>query len=106
MAGTAGARIGPQRTAALLLATFTLVGLGASPTRDERLAERNARAWESLRLREAGRTAEGLSAAEAMLAVERELFPPKDEDLAGALELVAGAHMADADFEGAQTIHR
>src|SRR4051812_675543 len=68
----------------------------------ERLKERNALAWEVLRLREAGKTAEGVAAAEMMLAVERQIFGAGHEDLAGALEYAAGAHTVHADFEGAR----
>src|SRR5262245_13760157 len=64
----------------------------AAPGAADKLNRRNELAWETGRLLKAGKFAEGLAAAEAMLRVEREIFGDLHEDTAGALESVANAH--------------
>src|SRR5689334_19020500 len=84
-----------------LAVTGTSACRGQADVPPERLEKRNALAWEVVRLREAGQVREAVSAADRMLEVERALFGPKHEDVAGALEFAAGADMANGEFERA-----
>jgi hypothetical protein len=77
---------------------------GSSPSEhaDARLAERNALAWEVLRLRDAARLEDAARTADRLMALEREIFGELHEDYAGALEFVAGVDSARGNFEGAR----
>jgi len=70
--------------------------------RSDRLRERNQYAWEAVRLRDAGKTAEARAAAEKVLRVERQIFGDAPEDLAEALESHARFHATVDDFEAAR----
>ena len=72
----------------------------AGQGRSDRLRERNRLAWEALRMRHAGKTAEAAGAADAMLVVERQLFDNDDLDLAGAWNS-RQIHEFHADFAAA-----
>src|SRR5262249_26785307 len=77
-------------------------GSPPSAPADARLRERNALAWEVLRLRDAGRLDDAARAADRLTYVEREIFGESHEDYAGALEFVAGVDWARGDFERAR----
>lgn len=65
------------------------------------LKERNRLWGETRKLRAAGKTAEAIAAAEAMLAIERKVLPEGNEDIAGSLGWLAGLHAEREDFAAA-----
>ena len=74
----------------------------------------NAAAWKELKrllgetqkLRAAGKTAEAITAAEAMLVLERKVLPADDPDLAVSLGWLAGLHGDRDDFAAAVAARR
>ena len=70
------------------------------------LKERD-RLWDETRkLRAAGKTAEAIAAAEAMLAIERKVLPEGHADLAGSLGWLAELHVEREDFAAAIAAQR
>src|SRR5690349_20293818 len=68
-------------------------GQDVSETAKAALKERD-RLWdESQKLQAAGKTAEAIAAAEAMLAIERKVLRAGHTDLAGSLEFLAGLQL-------------
>jgi CHAT domain-containing protein/Tfp pilus assembly protein PilF len=66
------------------------------------LQERD-RLWDQTqKLRAAGKTAESIAAAEAMLKIERKALPAGHLDLAVSLDWLAGLHIERADFAAAK----
>jgi CHAT domain-containing protein/Tfp pilus assembly protein PilF len=69
----------------------------------ERLKERDQLAKQAEQLRSQGKVPEGIKAAEAMLAIEREVLGAESEDAIGSLELVADLHEQREDWSAART---
>jgi tetratricopeptide (TPR) repeat protein len=70
------------------------------------LKERN-RLWEETqKLRAAGKTAAALAAAEAMLALERQVLPADSDEVVGALGWLAELHVEREDFAAATAARR
>ena len=70
------------------------------------LKERD-RLWaETRKLRAAGKTAEAIAAAEAMLAIERKVLPEDHADLAGSLGWLAELQVEREDFAAARAARR
>src|SRR5438552_5096886 len=68
----------------------------------ERLKERDRFGAETQKLRQAGKLAEAIAAAEKMLAIERDVFGNGHEDVAGSLEQLAEMHEQREDFAAAR----
>ena len=70
------------------------------------LKERN-RLWEETqKLRAAGKTAEAIAAAKAMLAIERKVLREDDADLTVSLDWLATLHVGREDFAAAKAARR
>ena len=79
---------------------------GVSEEAKAALKERD-RLWEQTqKLRAAGKTAEAIAAAEAMLAIERKVLPAGHPDLVGSLNWLADLHLEREDFAAAKTARR
>jgi CHAT domain-containing protein/Tfp pilus assembly protein PilF len=65
--------------------------------------ERTRLANQARKLRAAGKTAEAIAAAEALLKIERRVLPADDPELAAWLEWLAGLYIERADFAAAKT---
>ena len=70
------------------------------------LKERDRLWGETRKLRAAGKTAEALAAAEAMLAIERKVLPENHADLAVSLGWLATLHVEREDFAAARAARR
>ena len=70
------------------------------------LKERNRLWGETRKLRAAGKTAEAIAAAEAMLAIERKVLPEDHADLAVSLGWLAELQVEREDFAAARAARR
>ena len=68
----------------------------------ERLKERDQFAMQAEQLRSQGKLSEAIQAAEAMLAIEREVLGETSEDAIGSLELLARLHQDREDWAAAR----
>jgi hypothetical protein len=68
----------------------------------ERLKERDQHALQAAQLRSQGKLPEAIQAAEAMLAIEREVLGEASEDAIGSLELLARLHQDREDWAAAR----
>lgn len=74
---------------------------------DTALLKERDRLWEEAqKLRSEGKLAEAIKAGEAMLAIERKLFPAGDPDLAVSLGWLAEVHEEREDFAAAKSARR
>jgi CHAT domain-containing protein/tetratricopeptide (TPR) repeat protein len=71
--------------------------------RERRLAERDSYAKQVVTLRRAGNRDKAVVAAEAMLAIERDVLGAIHEDVAGSLELLAELRTEQENFAAART---
>ena len=105
--------VGVMVAVVLVLACQTLVApapahgqAAAEDAKAAALKDRN-RLWEETRkLRAAGKTAEALAAAEAMLAIERKVLREDDADLAVSLGWLAELQVEREDFAAAKAARR
>jgi CHAT domain-containing protein/Flp pilus assembly protein TadD len=82
------------------------IGSDRTPEAKAALQERD-RLWDqSQKLRAAGKTAEALAAAKAVLAIERKVRPAGHDDLLSSLDWLAKLHAEREDFAAAQTARR
>ncbi len=72
----------------------------------ERLKERDHLAMQAVQLRSQGKLPEAIRAAEAMLALEREVLGETSEDAIGSLELLARLHQDREDWAAARKVRR
>ena len=78
------------------------LGQAAGDERQERLQERD-RLWaEAQRLRAQGQLAEAITAAEKMLAIEREVLGAEHQEVAASLEWLAEVYVEREDFAAAR----
>src|SRR6516165_5835050 len=69
----------------------------------ERLKQRDQFGKQAGNLQAEGKLDEAVKAAEAMLAIEREVLGPGSDDAIGSLELLAGLHLAREDWSAARS---
>jgi tetratricopeptide (TPR) repeat protein len=69
--------------------------------REQRLRERDGLEAEAKKLWAAGKLAEAITAAEKMLAIERQVFGDRADDVVGSLQWLASLHKQREDFSAA-----
>ena len=79
------------------------LGQAAGDERQERLQERDRKLWaEAQRLRAQGKLDEAITAAEKMLAIEREVLGAEHPEVAVSLEWLAKVYIEREDFAAAR----
>jgi CHAT domain-containing protein len=78
------------------------LGQEQSPEVKAALRERDRLADQTRKLRAAGKLAEAITAAEAMLAIERNVFPPDHDAILSSLDRLASLHLEFEDFAAAK----